>query len=124
MLKGVVKSGVGEGAMFMAMEHYALGMEEELGFAPYKGTLNLQANKEEAQRFIGSLQKQYLPGFTKGTKKFGGVKLYPCHIKHIQAAIVVPEYTRYDLSTVEIIAEPYLRSALKLKDGDQVTLTP
>jgi riboflavin kinase, archaea type len=122
MLKGVVKSGVGEGAFFMSMEPYAEGMEEALGYPPFKGTLNIAVKKEEAERFIANLQKHLVPGFKKGTKTFGAVKCYPCLLQDIEVAIIVPEFTRYDLSTVELIAEQHLRTLLKLKDGDKVTI--
>ncbi len=124
MLKGVVKSGVGEGAFFMSMKPYSEGMEDALGYPPFKGTLNLEAKKDEAERFIGNLQKYTIPGFQKGTKKFGAVKCYPCTLSDIDVAIIVPEFTRYDLTTVEVIAEQHLRTLLKLKDGDSVTLKP
>jgi riboflavin kinase len=124
MLRGVVKSGVGEGMFFMSLEPYVEGMENVLGYEPYKGTLNLQADKEQAKHFISTLQKHTIPGFKKGTKTFGAVKVYPCTMNNADVAIIVPEFTRYDLSTVEVIAEQHLRTVFHLKDGDEVTLAP
>ena len=40
----------------------------------------------------------------------------------IRGAIVVPEVTRYGEDVVELLAPVYLRRALKLRDGDQVTV--
>ena len=122
-LRGVVKSGVGEGSFFMGLEPYASVMEVSLGFRPYRGTLNLGTRKEEAEAFIKSLRKITIPGFTVGTKTFGAVHCYPCTLKNTNAAIIIPQFTRYDLSTVEIIAKVHLRTALSLKDGDEITLT-
>ncbi len=123
MLSGVVKSGVGEGSFFMKLEPYTSAMEISLGFRPYPGTLNIGASKEEAQRFIKTLKNITIPGFTVGTKTFGAVHCYPCHLKGTKVAIVIPQFTRYDLGTVEIIAKEHLRTALGLKDGDSVEIS-
>ncbi|HLD87358.1 MAG TPA: DUF120 domain-containing protein [Candidatus Nanoarchaeia archaeon] len=122
-LRGVVKSGVGEGSFFMGLEPYASVMEVSLGFRPYRGTLNIAADREEAESFIKSLKEIIIPGFKVGTKTFGAVHCYPCTLKNTNAAIIVPQFTRYDLSTVEIIAKEHLRTASSLKDGDEITLT-
>ena len=122
MLKGVVKSGLGEGSFFMGLKPYQKGMRILLGYQPYKGTLNLAANIAEAEAFIKTIEKTTIPGFTVGSKTFGEVYCYPCKIKKEKCAIVVPKFTRYDLSTVEIIAKRHLRTALELKDGDEVSI--
>lgn len=106
----------------MGLEPYASAMEVSLGFRPYKGTLNIDAKKDEAEAFIKMLRKITIPGFTVGTKTFGAVYCYPCQLKGVKVAIVVPQFTRYDLSTVEVIAEEHLRTALGLKDGDEIEL--
>jgi riboflavin kinase len=122
MLKGFVKSGVGEGSFFMGLQPYAKAMSKLLGFRPYKGTLNLAASKAEAEAFIQKLTKVTVPGFIMGTKRFGEVACYPCTLQQLRCAIIVPRYTRYDLSTVEVIAKEHLRTTLSLKDGDELTI--
>ena len=123
-LVGRVKSGVGEGGFFMGREPYASAMEENLGYRPYIGTLNMAAEKKDAQAFISQLKDITIPGFTRGIKTFGAVHCYPCALKGAKVAIIVPEFTRYGLDTVEIIAEEHLRTVLKLKDGNEITLAP
>lgn len=123
MLRGVVKSGLGEGSFFMGLKPYQKAMRIMLGFPPYKGTLNLQADKGEAEKFIQTLEKTTIPGFTMGTKTFGEVHCYPCKLKDEKCAIAIPKFTRYDLSTVEVIARSHLRTKFELKDGEEVTLT-
>lgn len=123
-ITGVVKSGVGEGAFFMSLQPYFDQMTEKLGFPPFKGTLNLDVAKQEAERFIASLRGIEIQGFTMGDKTFGKVHCYPCMLDGIKGALVIPQYTRYDLSTLEFIAKDNLRGKLNIKDGDKVTLTP
>lgn len=122
-LQGKVKQGAGEGKFFMSLEPYVQEMKNKLGYTPFPGTLNVSCKKEEAKQFVHSLKKIRIPGFTKGTKTFGFVDCYPCHLKEESCAIIVPEFTRYELDTVEIIAAPNLRSAQKLVDEDSVVIT-
>ncbi|MBI4175781.1 MAG: CTP-dependent riboflavin kinase, partial [Candidatus Aenigmarchaeota archaeon] len=93
-LAGRVKSGVGEGGFFMSLEPYVQEMEKELGYVPYPGTLNMAAEKKDAEAFIKQLKDITIPGFTRGTKTFGAVHCYPCALKGVKVAIIVPEFTR------------------------------
>lgn len=121
-LQGILTIGLEEGSFFMSLEPYLIAMKRELNFTPFKGTLNLEVNEQEAKKFINSLKLITIEGFKKGTKKFGNVKCYPCKIKHIPCVIIIPEFTRYGPDIVEAIAEVNLREALNLKDGDKITI--
>jgi riboflavin kinase len=121
-LQGTLTTGLEEGSFFMSLEPYIIGIEKKLKFAPFKGTLNLKVNSQEAKKFIKSIELKTIEGFKKGIKKFGYVKCYPCKIKHIPCAIIVPEFTRHGSDIVEVIAEVYLRGTLNLKDGDKLTI--
>ena len=122
-LQGTVSTGSGDGAFFMSLEPYIAVMEQNLGYIPFKGTFNLKVSGQQAKRFIGLLDSIEIDGFKKGIKQFGGVKCYPCRIKQIKCAIIIPEFTRYDLSTVEIISKEELRKTLNAKDGDKVIIS-
>ncbi|MBI2134911.1 CTP-dependent riboflavin kinase [Candidatus Woesearchaeota archaeon] len=122
VLHGIVCTGVGDGAFFMSLGPYIAAMEKNLGFTPFRGTLNLRVDGQQAKKFTGSLGLIKIEGFIKGTKRFGGVKCHPCTINQIQCAIVVPEFTRYGPEIVEIISEFSLRKKLSLKDGDKITI--
>lgn len=121
-LHGIVSTGVGDGVFFMSLEPYALAMEEKLGYAPFKGTLNLKVNGQQARKFIGLLDLVRIDGFKKGIKQFGKVDCYPCIINQIKCAIIIPEFTRYGLDIVEVISEVNLRQSLNLKDGNKITI--
>jgi len=121
-ITGTVSSGMKEGNFFMSLEPYLIAMEKMLGYVPFKGTLNLKVELQEAKKFLKSLQLISIDGFKKGTKKFGKVYCYPCKIKHVQCAIIVPEFTHHGLDIIEIIAEVKLRDSLNLNDGDKITI--
>ncbi|MBI2208298.1 CTP-dependent riboflavin kinase [Candidatus Woesearchaeota archaeon] len=121
-LHGIVSTGVGDGAFFMSLEPYMLSMEKKLGYAPFKGTLNLKVDKQQAKKFISSLDLIKIGGFKKGIKQFGKVYCYPCMINQIKCAIIIPEFTRYGLDIVEVISEFNLREILNLKDGDRIKI--
>jgi len=122
-LSGIVSKGVGDGAFFMSLEPYIAAMEEKLGFRPFKGTLNLKVDAQEAQNFTNSLKSITIEGFKKGIKQFGKVECYPCELKQLKCAIIIPEFTRYGPDTVELISEKELRKTLNLKDGDKITIS-
>jgi riboflavin kinase len=104
VLHSIVTSGSDEGAFFMSLEPYLIAMEKKLGYTPFEGTLNLKVDKQQAKKFINSIQ------------------CYPCRIKEILCAIVIPEFTRYELDIIEVISEIKLREALNLKDGDEIII--
>jgi len=122
VLQGIVSIGTGDGAFFMSLEPYIISMEKSLGYIPFKGTLNLKVNRQEAKTFIGSLDLIQINGFKKGIKQFGKVCSYPCRISQIKCAIVIPEFTRYGPEIVEVISEANLRQSLGIKNGDKIIL--
>ena len=122
VLHGIVSAGVGDGAFFMSLEPYIAAMEKNLGFTPFKGTLNLKVDGQQAKKFTGSLGLVKIEGFRKGTKRFGEVKCHPCAINQITCSIVIPECKRYDPDIIEVISEFNLREKLSLKDGDKITI--
>jgi len=123
ILEGIVVSGSGEGSFFMSLEPYIEAMKENLGFIPFQGTFNIKVNKQQAQNFLESLALTTIDGFQKGTKKFGNVKCYKCKLKQTECAIIIPEFTRYDLDVVELISEFNLREKFNLKDGDKIQIS-
>jgi CTP-dependent riboflavin kinase len=62
-------------------------------------------------------------------RTYGFVRCYSCHIcrlddrkKRTMAAILDIERTHHKKNIIEILAEPYLREELLLKDGDKVII--
>lgn len=137
LIVGEVTEGMGEGGYYVRIQEYYLQFKEKLGFNPWYGTLNLQFNDLNKELLEESLKNQIpvrIEGFEKedeehGKRTFGSVECYNCNIscldnqdKKIKAAILRIKRTHHKKNIVEIIAEPYLREILKLKDGDRIRL--
>ena len=118
-LSGVLTTGLGEGAFFMSMGHYRNEIRQKLGFDAYPGTLNIKTNGKVS---FGGLSKIRIEGYTSNEKKFGGAICYRAKLKNIEGAIIVPDLTKHDKKIIEFIAPVYLRSELKLEDGDEITI--
>lgn len=124
-LKGRVFSGFGEGGFYVSLEHYRKQFKEKLGFDPYPGTLNLKldADSMKARRILTVKDGIRIEPYSDGQKCYCGAKCFMVLIEgKIRGAIVVPEVTRYGDDVIELLAPVYLRRALKLRDGDQVTV--
>ncbi|MCX8152809.1 MAG: CTP-dependent riboflavin kinase [Candidatus Bathyarchaeota archaeon] len=118
---GKVFSSRGEGKKFLSLPWVKLQIKQKLGFTPYAGTLNLKLSAENT-RHKEVLEKtcsmEILPveGYCRG-------KLFKAFIGEIECAVVIPEVLGYPKDMLEIVAPVCLREALKLKDGDEVTVT-
>jgi riboflavin kinase len=123
-LEGVLFSGLGEGAYYIAKDGYRKQFIEKLGFDPYPGTLNLKLTTDYDIKTLAELEKYpavELEGFKNETRSFGPVKCYPAMVNNrVKGAVVFAMRTHYDTSVLEIVAPVFLRSKLKLKDGNKV----
>ena len=118
VLDGIITHGLGEGAIFMSMEHYKKEIKEKLGFDAYPGTLNLKVSKEQ----IDSLKKINpirIDGYEKDNKTFGGADCYKARINNINGSIIIPDINKHKEDIIEFIAPVDLKSELKLKEGDK-----
>jgi len=123
-LEGILFSGFGEGAYYIAKDGYRKQFIEKLGFDPYPGTLNLKLTTEYDIKTLAELEKYpaiALEGFRNETRSFGPVKCYPAMINNkLKGAVIFAMRTHYDTSVLEIVAPVFLRGNLKLKDGHKV----
>ena len=119
-LKGTVEKGIGEGKYYMSMKQYQQQFKSKLGFDAFPGTLNLKVNKVEVMSFLSSLEPVIIGGFTTKSRTYGSLTCYKIKINGIGGAIVIPERTRHEEETLEIIAPVHLRSKLDLNDGDTI----
>jgi riboflavin kinase len=134
LIVGCVTEGMKEGGYYVAIKGYFEQFKEKLGFTPYKGTLNLQMsdlNHSLLQENVDNTIPVIINGFKdeNSERKFGDVKCYDCYISRlddrenkIKAAILRIERTHHKKNIIEILAEPYLRDKLNLKDGDKVII--
>ena len=117
---GVIARGLGEGAYFMSMQHYKKEIKNKLGFGAYPGTLNLRVSKNQFDALKNTMPIK-IDGIEKNGKILGGARCYRAKIKGINGAIIIPDLTKHK-NIIEFIAPVHLKSELKLKDGDKVTV--
>ncbi len=124
VLEGVLFSGLGEGAYYIAKNGYRQQFKEKLGFDPYPGTLNLKLTTDYDINTLAELDKYpavMLEGFKNETRSFGSVKCYSAIVNNkVKGAVMFAYRTHYDASVLEIVAPVFLRGNLKLKDGNKV----
>lgn len=118
---GTIVKGIGEGALFMSMEHYKGEIKKKLSFNAYQGTLNLKVKEKDVE-----LLKDFTPiridGFKSGRKKYGGANCYRARIKNINGAVIIPDMNKLPKNIIEFIAPVHVKSKLKLKEGDKVKI--
>jgi riboflavin kinase len=123
-LEGVVFTGLGEGAYYVTRDGYRKQFIEKLGFDPYPGTLNLKLTTEYDMKTRSELEAYpsiEIEGFKDENRTFGSVKCYPAIINNkVKGAVLFAMRSHYDASVLEVIAPNFLRSQLKLKDGNKV----
>jgi riboflavin kinase len=123
-LEGSVFTGLGEGAYYIAKEHYRKQFTEKLGFEPYPGTLNLKLTSDydiKTRMELDAYPAIEVAGFKNEDRTFGLVKCYPAIIDNkVKGALITALRSHYDVSVLEIIAPVCLRKQLNLKDGVKV----
>lgn len=126
-VKGIVFSGLGEGAYYIAMKGYRKQFESKLGFDPFPGTLNLRLETAVDRKIRASLDLAkgiHIDGFKDGRRTFGGAECFRAVLNgQVDGAVLVIERTSHDDSVLEIIAPVNLRRYFSLKDGDDVGVT-
>ncbi|MFA5106319.1 MAG: DUF120 domain-containing protein [Candidatus Micrarchaeia archaeon] len=122
---GKVVTGLGEGAMFMKMQHYKDSIKKQLGFSPYPGTLNVRISPEEVEKRLRL--KTHPPivitGFRQDGKDFGKILCYRCKIMGVKGAAVFPVRSAHGLNVLELIAPVNLRKELSLDSHGWVEFT-
>jgi len=123
-LEGTIVSGIGEGQYYISIDGYAKQFKEKLGFVPYPGTLNVKIKEHclALRKRMEEMPYIKIDGFSDGQRTYGASDCYPISIKGVCGYIIVPERTHYQQDLLEIIAPVKMRTELKLKDGDAVSV--
>jgi riboflavin kinase len=123
-LEGVLFSGLGEGAYYVTRDGYRKQFMEKLGFDPYPGTLNLKLTSDYDLKTRSELETYpaiEVQGFKNETRTYGPVRCFPAIVNNkVKGAVVSAMRSHYDSSVLEIISSDFVRSKLKLKDGNKV----
>ena len=115
-------SGLGQGAYFMSLPWVRDAVSRLIGFTPYPGTLNvrLDADAVTVWRRIAEGRAVVL---VPPPPEICGARLFPLMVApDVEAAVIVPDVTRYGDDLLELVAAIHLRSLLGLRDHDRVTL--
>lgn len=116
-MQGQLFTGLGKAKHFI--EIYKDKIQQQVGFLPYLGTLNLKITDDS---FLNTLQKKRIEEFFIDDKNYGAVTLYPIKLNTIEAAIIRPERTQHKKEVIEIIAPIHLRKKFDLSDGDSINI--
>jgi len=125
-LGGVVISGLGQGAYFMSLPWVRDAVRRLIGFAPYPGTLNLRLDSDTV-----SVWRRIQDGHAvvlAPPPETCGARLFPALIgaarpgATVEAAVIVPDVTSHGGDTLELVAAVHLRSVLRLRDEDRVSI--
>jgi len=122
-IKGVIETGVGEGSFFTGLEWVVEQFEEEMGFKPFPGTLNVRVLKEEVPEmdaFFSSKDFELIPE----DPQFCSAWLKRVWIKGILGAAVFPseDVHIHKKEVIEVMSSCHLKDTLHLKDGDEIEL--
>ena len=120
-INGEVTTGLGKAAYFLSQEFYTKKFNENLGFIPYPGTLNIVVSDDYLDKI--SEIKNSCQNLIKPDEGFGAVKYIEAKLNdEVNGAIVFPAKTTHEENYLEFISENRLRDQLGLKDGDIVSL--
>ena len=126
MLKGLLVSGMGEGAYYMSLKGYTKQFKSKIGYIPYPGTFNVKLEKKEyteAVRQFGGLEGIHINGYSDGKRTYGWVKCFTAKLNSsFDCEFIRLERTHHDTSIIELISKNNLRKMAKLSDGSKVTI--
>jgi riboflavin kinase len=124
ILRGVVESGLGEGAFYMRQKGYKEQFARKLGYEPYEGTLNLRCSGKDMANLDVLRQADgiQIEEFHSGGRMFGGAKCFRATMSGVECAVIMPLRSHHS-DTVELISRVNLRTRLGLKDGDTAELS-
>ncbi len=125
-LKGILVSGMGEGAYYMALKGYTKQFKSKIGYVPFPGTLNVrldQKTHQEAIKQFETLDGIKIESFSDGKRTYGWVKCFPAKLNNsISCELILLERTHHDDSVIELISKTCLRKIGKLKDGSKISI--
>jgi len=125
-LKGILVSGMGEGAYYMSLKGYTKQFKSKINYIPFPGTLNVKLQKKEhieASQQFRTLNGITIKGFLDNKRTYGWVKCFKSKLNNsINCELIVLERTHHDNSIIELISKVNLRKTAKLKDGSKLTI--
>ncbi|MGB5749358.1 MAG: HAD-IA family hydrolase [Desulfobacterales bacterium] len=123
-ITGKIVGGAKQGAFFTQLDWVREQCLKKLGFTPWPGTLNLEISAE-GMPVVKLLKPEEGIELVPPDSQYCSGHVYPVSVEGIRGAIVFPaeDVRVHKQNIVEIISPKMLKDALKVKDGDWVTLT-
>ena len=122
-IKGIVVSGIGQGKVLVKFDWVEKQIISKLGFVPFAGTLNLKISDPASLAAFSAVKTGPAIIIEPPNPEYCEGRIYRVLVDgRIEAAIVWPCVPNYPEDVAEIIAPVNLRDALKVADGDSVSL--
>jgi riboflavin kinase len=118
---GKVFSGRGSGEKFLRLPWVQTQIKEKVGFNPFLGTLNIKLSEGSTKLRRALEEKPFSRIYPAEGYKSG--MLFKASIDDSECAVVIPEVEGYPTNILEIIAPVNLRTAFKIRDGDEITVS-
>ena len=121
-LRGLVTSGLGQGASFMGLPWVRDQIRRLIAFDPYPGTFNVRL--VDPDTMATWRRARQAPGLRlePPTAEQCGARLFLGVVEPgVAAAVIVPDVTGHGDDVIELVAAVHVRRALDLHDDDPVT---
>jgi CTP-dependent riboflavin kinase len=123
-ITGKIISGAKQGAFFTQLGWVQEQCLNKLGFAPWPGTLNLEISTD----LVAVIEElKVAKGFelVSPDSNYCSGHVLPVSAEGLPAAIVIPaeDVRVHAKNIIEIIAPEKLKSALGVKDGEQISIS-
>ena len=128
-LRGTVVDGLGEGRHYIGLPGYWDQFREQLGYAPFPGTLNVALDGESAEK--ASMLEEFdticIDPWEDGGQTYGGATCLPVQLesssgdRYNDAHAILPNRTDHE-NQLELIAPDVLRDRLNLESDHRVSI--
>jgi riboflavin kinase len=119
-ITGKVVKGIGTSESFLSISWVGEQLREKLRFLPFQGTLNVALDDVKVQRILKEKCTGRLVSRAEG---FCDAVLIKGRINdRYECGVVIPLIEKYNERLLEVVAPVYLKEALHIDDGDEVTL--
>jgi len=123
ILHGTAITGLGEATALTQLPWVVSQIEAKLGMNPYPGTFNIRLSGQgEIDQWEALKASPGIP-LQEPTSSNCAATCYSARLNdELPGAILLPDVPGYPADQVEVIAAVHVRAALRLKDGDPITI--
>lgn len=123
-ITGIVVSGLSEGQKYLSMNEYREQIKTKLGYIPFNGTLNVKVSSEDKHkiRYLQEKKGIVIDGFVKNGRVYGKCKCFNSTVNNIKCAVIIPEKSKHNTDTIELISAYCLREKLNIKDISKIKI--